>query len=62
MFDRVDQAGGRQTGIRKLNRSNKAFHSKEAQQDFEKVVKETEAVRAPLATAVAEACRRSLTS
>ncbi len=54
MFDRVDQAIAAKQAY-ETQQIKQAFHSKEAQQDFDKVVKETEAVRAPLAAAVSEA-------
>ncbi len=52
MFDRVDQAVAAKQAY-ETQQIKQAFHSREAKQDFKKIVEETEAIRAPLAEAVA---------
>jgi lysophospholipase L1-like esterase len=55
-FDRVDDAVAKKQAY-ETEQVKKKFHSKEAKADFDAVVAETEAVRQPLADAIAAAMR-----
>ncbi|MCA9267593.1 MAG: SGNH/GDSL hydrolase family protein, partial [Planctomycetales bacterium] len=55
-FERVSEAVGKKQAY-ETEQVKRAFHSQEAADDFEAVVRKTEAVRGPLAAAVADAMR-----